>query len=311
MLLPAPKSEYIEESGWRIVGQALLRSCDEGGVPGFDTETIGCDPFEESPINTANVVLWSVGIPGPKTGPLHPRGYRPTKGIVLPPAALEETHIRRWLESYPKVAHNVRYDLHTLANEGVTVGGDIFDTVDIYRVVSPGLESYRLKDLIPTFCGYETLGKYKEIFRRHKVSERDVRQHKKVCTVDGDQPNKFRKCPVCKEELVVVEWTEIVRKELVSWEEISLQEVCQIPVLQTREHLDIRPNWHELWPVLVQYAGLDAVAASDLYQIADHLPGGVRKAKVPEWHISMATPVTSSPPASSVTVTGSADPVGW
>lgn len=277
------------------MGDALLRSCDVGGVPGFDTETIGCDPAEESPVNTASVVLWSVGIPGPKTALMHPKGYRPSQGWVLPPAALGDKSILEWLRAYPKTAHNNRYDLHSLMNEGVEVGGDIFDTVDIFRVCCPGLMSYRLKDLIPDYCGYEVLGKFRELFRRHKISTTVKRYSRKVCPVHGVQPNKYRKCPGlpdtapnvfllgadCIETLVKEEWTETENKELEGYEPIPLQEICSIPALQLGMHLDIRPGEHPLWPLLVKYSGLDSIGGADLFQVADHLTEGNRKAKVP------------------------------
>lgn len=282
MLDPAPKSKYLATPNeWTALGQRLLTNEE---VNGIDTETIGCNPRISSPVGTARVVLWSVAVPGTV---LHPRGYRKAEGYVLPPVALDNPEIRRWIESprNRKVAHNGRYDRHSLRNEGVDLLG-LVDTVDIYRIISPGRERYGLKDLVPDVLNQEIYGKFETLFSVPCYSE-SIKKYK-VCVVHGRSDSNQRKyCEHCpgtgknREELVVM--TEIVRKELVKRAQVPLQDICDVPVHTTAwtDKLEIRPNNHPMWPLLVDYAGADAIWACELYQCRANAYDGLRQARIP------------------------------
>lgn len=231
----------------------------------MDTETVGCDPGSESPVDSARVVVFSVAIPD---GVVCPRGFRAAEGFVLPADALGDRHIRAWLESegHKKVAHNARYDRHALANAGVDLRG-VVDTVDIYRLIVPGRERYGLKHLVPDLLGWSMFGDFNDVFSAPVYKTTVKRTKKKVCTAHGEADNANRKyCEVCGEVMVTVEKEVVDVKEQKVRRRVSLQEVCQIPVLESGA-FEIRPNEQPLWQTFVNYAGADAVGAAQLYQV--------------------------------------------
>lgn len=279
MLDPAPSSTYLPSPrDWALLGRRLLET---ESVVGIDSETIGCDPENDSAIDTAKIVAWSVGI---AEGRMRPRGYREAEGFVLPPAAVDAPLLREWLESgeHTKVAHNCRYDRHSFANAGVDLAG-LVDTVDVYRVICPGRERWGLKFLVPDVLGVQILGEFKHLFSEAIVKE--TVKHKKayVCVSHGDQDGRRKYCEVCKDEVVVVERTEIVRKELKTRRMVPLQEVCGIGVLEGNGRMEPVPDDHGLWRLFVDYAGADAIWASQLWQARVHQTEGLRRAKIPTW----------------------------
>ena len=278
---PTPPSVWLEtESEWDDVAERLYASQE---CVGFDTETVGCDPDDDTAVGTARVVVFSLAIPD---GVLRPRGYREATGLVLPARALGHSGIRRFLEdpSRPKVAHNGRYDRHACANEGVSVRG-LLDTVDIYRTICPGRERYGLKYLVPDILNWEMVGKFEDVFSEPIISVKVKRQRYKVCVVHGrvNAQGGRKYCEMCRDELVVMDEEVVERKELKSRRLIPLQEVCGVPVLEqpADDYLVIRPGEHRLWETFVTYAGADAIGAAQLYQVRTLQPDGQRKARVP------------------------------
>jgi len=276
---PPPVSTYLgHPADWESLGRRLLE-CKE--VCGVDTEEIGCDPENDTAVDCSRLILWSVGIPD---GRHRPRGYREADGFVLPPAALDEPLLREWLEGaeYTKVLHNARFDRHTFANAGVDLRG-VVDTVDIYRVICPGRERWGLKFLVPDILGVEVYGAFNSLFSEAIIKESTKTKKAYVCVSHGDQDGYRKYCEVCDEEVVVVERTTVVRKELKTRRKVPLHEICGVPVLETNGRMEIRPNEHPLWTTLVDYAGADAVWAAQLWQARVHQTEGLRKARIPTW----------------------------
>jgi len=60
-----------------------------------------------------------------------------------------------------------------------------------------------------------------------------------------------------------------------------LQEVCGIGVLEGNGRLQLVPDESPLWRLFVNYAGADAIWASQLYQVRGLQYDGMRKAKIP------------------------------
>jgi len=272
-----PTSTYLgHPADWEALGRRLLE-CKE--VCGVDSETIGTDPENDTAVGTARILVWSVGIPD---GRYRPRGYRDAEGFVLPVAAVDEPLLREWLESaeHTKVAHNCRYDRHSFANAGVHLAG-LVDTVDVYRVICPGRERWGLKFLVPDILGVEVYGTFNSLFSEAIVKESTKTKKAYVCTSHGDQDGRRKYCEVCDEEVVVVERTTVVRKELKTRRKVPLHEICGVPVNETNGRMEIRPGEHELWERLVHYAGADAIWAAQLWQARVHQTEGLRKAKIP------------------------------
>lgn len=281
MLEPAPRSTYLAHpADWSWCGVRLLNSEE---VCGLDTETVGCNPDSDTAVGTARVVVFSVAIP---EGELHPRGYRLADGFVLPPQALEDKHIREWLESpKKKVAHNGRYDRHALKNEDINVQG-LVDTLDIYRTIAPGRERYGVKALVPDFLGCETYGDFRVIFSDEirRRSEKTIKY--KVCVVHGrfDKIGTRKYCEVCDDPLVPMSEVVVTETVLKQRRMISMAEVCDVQVrsnVACGSRLVIEPGSHRLWSLLVDYAGFDAIAAAWLYQVRRDRLDGHRPAKVP------------------------------
>lgn len=276
---PPPQSAYLASpSDWSLLGKRLLASKE---VCGIDTETIGCDPENDTAVDTARVVVWSVGIP---EGRMRPRGYREAEGFVLPPEAVDDPFLRQWLtsEASIKVAHNCRYDRHSLANAGVNLAG-LVDTVDIYRVICPGRERWGLKFLTPDILGVQPYGAFRELFSEAIVKESTKVKRVAVCTSHGDQDRIRKRCEVCKDDTVMVERTVVNRRELKTRRQVPLQEICQFGVNERVGRLRPVPDEHPLWRIFVNYAGADAIWAAQLYQARAHQYDGMRKAKVPNW----------------------------
>jgi hypothetical protein len=276
---PPPQSVYLSSpSDWSLLGKRLLASKE---VCGLDTETVACNPEEDSAVWTAKCVVWSVGIPD---GRMRPRGYRDAEGFVLPPDALDDPYLRQWLTSaeHTKVAHNCRYDRHVLENAGVKLVG-LVDSLDVYRVICPGRERYGLKAIVPDVLGVETFGAFKDIFSEAIVKESTKVKRVAVCTSHGDQDRIRKRCEVCKDETVVVERTIVNRRELKTRRRVPLQEVCGIGVVEGNGRLQLTPDESPLWRLFVNYAGADAIWAAQLYQARVHQYDGMRKAKVPDW----------------------------
>lgn len=276
-----PTSMYLgHPADWAWLGDRLLRSEE---VNGLDSETIGCNPRREQAIDFARVVAWSVGI---AEGALRPRGYREAEGFVLPPGALDDPSLREWLTNprYKKVAHNCRYDRHVFANAGVDVGG-LVDTVDLFRVVSPGRERYGLKMIVPDVLAWSMYGDFEDLFSEPIVRESVKTKRAYVCVSHGDADRYRKRCEVCRDVLVVVDREIIERKELKARRKIPLQEVCGIPVTEyaATERITITPHAHRLWELFVNYAGADAIGAAQLYQARHYQLESHRRAKLPDF----------------------------
>jgi hypothetical protein len=274
---PPPQSAYLSSpSDWSALGKRLL-ACTE--VCGVDSETIGCDPENDTAVDTAKIVAWSVGIPD---GRMRPRGFRECEGFVLPLSAIDDPFLRQWLESdkHTKVAHNCRYDRHAFHNAGVYLAG-LVDTVDLFRVICPGRERYGLKFLVPDILGVETFGQFKDIFSEAIVKESTKVKRVAVCTSHGDQDRIRKRCEVCKDDTVIVERTIVNRRELKTRRRVPLQEVCGIGVVEGNGRLQLTPDESPLWRLFVNYAGADAIWASQLWQARIHQYDGLRKAKIP------------------------------
>lgn len=277
-MIPPPTSVYLEDPlDWRRLLDRTLRCSDAGGIIGLDTETIGCDPDDDSAVWRSHVAVWSIGIPD---GKLHPRGYKRSEGFVLPPAALD-TFADFFASERPKTLHNRRYDQHTLANDGYELRGGL-DTVDMFRVLVPGLDHYGIKYLIPPFLGYGVYGDFRVLFTEPRTSISRTKRVERQCS---GNPNHFvdtriRKCETCGEPIKSVTYVVETVKELTTRRLVPVWEICgMFPGTHGAGQAPV-PNSHPLWPLFVNYAGLDAIGSADLIQLRTTLQGGRRVTKV-------------------------------
>lgn len=132
-----------------------------------DTETVGCNPREITPVNTARIHSFSIGY-FPTNIELGMKGQPLAKRVFFfgPPRGLA----REMLEDpfIGKVEHQCHYDTHAYANEGLDVIPSL-DTLRLSRLLNPHLKEHGLKLLMLKMLGYE-LGDFKELFSRPKIS---------------------------------------------------------------------------------------------------------------------------------------------
>lgn len=269
-----PQSKYLEtEKEWLWLLEELKTACKLGFCTAFDTETLGCDPEEETAVYWARPLIWSIGI---ADGDMTARGYRRARGFVLPWQALY-VFVEWFKGAFGAVySFNGRFDRHAVANLGIETGG-VKDILDYLRVLDPGHEKYSLKDTTPRNLGYEMMGKFLKVFveERWKVTIRK----KKVCTWDESHDyggGARKKCETCRSLLKTETWEE--RKQL-SDRQVSLAEVCGLTY-----DLQITPNESSLWPVAVCYAGLDAISTAEqasLIFMGFAFKGSQAQAKIP------------------------------
>lgn len=109
----------------------------------FDTETTSTDSMraELVGVSLAKDEKKAVYLPTPL-----PDGTPETAVLDSVRAALED-------ETLPKIGHNVKYDLEVLARHGVTVRGDIFDTMVAHYLLNPEA-SHKLDDVASFHLNY-------------------------------------------------------------------------------------------------------------------------------------------------------------
>lgn len=102
------------------------------GPTALDTETWGCDPRKESPVERAQ--LWCLTLAW-----YEGEGEREYMQTAFVPREFVPT-LRLWLESveHQKVGSAIiRYDRHVLANMGIRLRGIVGDTEDMSRLLNP------------------------------------------------------------------------------------------------------------------------------------------------------------------------------
>lgn len=239
------------------MADGLNRASDRGDATGLDTEFYGWhwhtgeyfdyDPSEISPVGRTRVHVWSVAAPTSETSP---RGYRRALGAVLPERALSFRPLRDWLESDAlKCCHNLPSDDHTLANQGISLGGGR-DTLSVARWVwpdraslAPSRRPYSLKTLASEILGYDVTVTFEDFMEPNIVESKVVRS-RCICGVEGCRK---RKEPHGQEKAELVEYLERGKKA------VDLRTIV--------------PG-HQLWDRFVGYAAQDAVWALELNDFA-------------------------------------------
>lgn len=73
-------------------------------------------------------------------------------------------------ETTLKIAHNAKFDIHMLRNEGITVRGELWDTQEAMRLLNENEPSYALKTLVTKFLGVPSLT-YGQLFGKKGFNE--------------------------------------------------------------------------------------------------------------------------------------------
>lgn len=233
---------------------ALLDSLARHKDIGFDTETVGCNPAEESPALRARCHVWSLAV---FSGKYSPRGYKRATGYVLPGSTLPQ--FTKLLGDGRRIyAHNASYDMHVLEN---SLGAELpegdyrfVDTLTLARWRYPGRMQYGLKSLAQEILGRTPGGMFKELFSRplYRHTEKRI----KVCSCGEAYRSitEHRKAFPTAERKTHVD-NPAGRVSVITVIERSKRELLDIS--------DIVPG-HSLWNTLVEYAAEDAEWALEL-----------------------------------------------
>lgn len=137
-----------------------------------DTETVGCDPSEESPVDRARLYCWSVSyFPtvldwGMRGQPLCSRVFFFGKPTGLSREMLEDTSIGSG-------NHQCHYDAHVFRNEGI-IYKPCLDSLRLSRQLQPQEKLHGLEKLMAEMLGYSFNiegkgGKFTKLFSKPKI----------------------------------------------------------------------------------------------------------------------------------------------
>lgn len=210
------------------------------GPYGVDTETVGVDPTEESPVGRGKIVCWSLAWVDPTLG-THPERRTPlARSAFLWESSLEP--FMGWLTGSSVVGHNVfSFDRHVFANHGITLGGVHADTLRMAKLLDANSKDNDLKSWMGRAFGYTPVGDYEELFSHRKcLGTEDYG--------DGRRPS-YRKVG------------EVPRVPTVVGGNASRLGAGRQLIPLDR----VRTDFPHLLPTLQRYAALDAKATLELY----------------------------------------------
>lgn len=229
------------------------------GPFGVDCETTGCNPREQSPVHTAEIVCWSVAWFEPDA-PAHPMAAntRVARSAVIWAEYLPV--FADWLRSNaPKVGANfTAYDMHAFENHGIVVGGVVHDNKHTSRFWYSSKDiPHDLKSQLTSVLGYSAAS-YESLFSRA------VRNKDKVYKADRYYPRgTSRTGPLAGVPTLVIAG---------SWPTFSHSKRELIPLER------IRTDYPDRVAEMVPYAALDAKGSLELMPWREAQLAG-RKAK--------------------------------
>src|SRR5690625_748080 len=94
-------------------------------------------------------------------------------------------------ESIYKIAHNANVDIHILANEGIDVRGDVWDTLEAMRMLNENEPTFALKPLVSKYLRIPSLT-YGELFGKKGFHEVPLDVALAYAAKDGDVTLKLR-----------------------------------------------------------------------------------------------------------------------
>lgn len=228
---------------------ACHRAFDRGEPIGFDTEFYGVDLGKQSCFARAKLHLFSIAV---KRYPrvLAPRGFDVADAAVFTREYLPD--LREILEGPgKKVVHNLPVDAHTLANEGVQLGGGI-NTLAMARWAWPSRArgaGFTLDALGRDFLGVGKTESFQELFQEEITEYRSTFRTVRLCEC-GEAGCRRRS--TTQGHARIVDRIETRHPKVV---------IRPVPLQ------DVLPG-HPLWERAVRYAAQDAVLALGVYDLA-------------------------------------------
>src|SRR5690625_776938 len=151
----------------------------------FDVETTGANIWED---HLVGHVLTAVN------ADIH--AYIPTKHIDNKPQ-LDHSYVLDKLrpiyedDSIYKIAHNAKFDIHILANEGIDIKGDVWDTLEAMRMLNENEPTFALKPLVSKYLRILSLT-YGDLFGKKGFHEVPLDVALAYAAKDGDVTLKLR-----------------------------------------------------------------------------------------------------------------------
>lgn len=139
-----------------------------------DTETVGCDPSEESPVGKAKLYCWSISyFPSSITWGMRGQPLCSRVFFFGPPNGLSREMLED--ESIGSGNHQCHYDAHVFRNEGVKYYPRL-DSLRLSRQIAPHEKMHGLEKLMAEMLGYSFNidgkgGKFKRLFSKPKVGK--------------------------------------------------------------------------------------------------------------------------------------------
>lgn len=174
----------------------------------FDVETTGTDIHSDYIVGHV--------LTAPKADKHYYIPTRHDEGIQLPNdyvnKALKPVYEN---EAIGKIAHNAKFDIHMLANEGIDVKGPLWDTQVAAHVLNENEPTKALKPLVEKYLHIPSL-KYGDLFGKKGFNEIDLRTALAYAAKDGDITLKLRDFQLKHMKRVdVIDYFEEVEKPLV------------------------------------------------------------------------------------------------
>lgn len=175
--------EDTPDNYWLITDKAkldeFLSILSEEEIIVFDVETTGPDIWKDYLVGH---VITAV------EADIH--AYIPTKHNVDQPQLKHEYVIEKLRpiyenEAVKKIAHNAKYDIHILANEGIDVKGAVWDTLEAMRMLNENEPTFALKPLVSKYLRIPSLS-YGDLFGKKGFNEVELDVALAYAAKDGD-----------------------------------------------------------------------------------------------------------------------------
>src|SRR5699024_66690 len=99
-------------------------------------------------------------------------------------------------ESVGKIAHNAKFDINMLANEGITLKGLTWDTLEAMKLLNENEPTYALKPLVSKYLN-DPSATYGELFGKRGFNEIPLDEATAYAAKDGDVTLRLRDFQQC------------------------------------------------------------------------------------------------------------------
>lgn len=255
----------LDRKGYLLVSDAdqlrgLVKKLGRGAHLVVDTETSGLDTL------TADLVGISLGN-RPGEAWYIPIGHLSEDGSPVAgqlPLATVLAIIRPLLEeqNLPKIGHNLKFDYSVFLNQGIVMGGSLWDTMICSYLVAPGRRSHKLDDLAEELLGVK-LTSFAEVTGQAKGKSKDVN----FAYVKPEAAKDYS-CEDVEAALLLWQYFRPQLEELDLWDLFVKVEILIIPVLAEMERTGILVDRDKLKGLAVEFDENLLELEKEIYRLA-------------------------------------------